>query len=96
LDDADPDARNVAELLDGIPGALARAQLGRDQAQAGETISLDELYGDVSRRTGARRCRGSRQPDRCPTRSTASPSALILALVASRWRSEEGSNLSIL
>jgi len=28
LDDADPDARNVAELLDGIPGALARAELG--------------------------------------------------------------------
>jgi adenylate kinase family enzyme len=43
LDDADPDARNVAELLDGIPGALARAELGREQAQAGETISLDDL-----------------------------------------------------
>lgn len=43
LDDADPDAGNVTELLDGIPGALARAELGREQAQAGETISLDEL-----------------------------------------------------
>jgi|GEM_PF-282801 hypothetical protein len=43
IDDADPDARNVAELLDGIPGAYARAQLGREQATAGETISLDEL-----------------------------------------------------
>ena len=43
LDDADPDARNVAELLDGIPGALARAELGRKQAAVGETISLDEL-----------------------------------------------------
>lgn len=45
LDDADPDARNVAELLDGIPvpGALVRAELGREQARAGETISLDEL-----------------------------------------------------
>jgi hypothetical protein len=43
LDDADPDARNVAELLDGIPGAFARAGLGREQAQAGETISLDDL-----------------------------------------------------
>ena len=43
LDDADPDARNVAELLDGIPGAFARAELGRGQARAGETISLDEL-----------------------------------------------------
>ncbi len=43
LDDADPDARNVAALLDGIPGALARAELGRAQAQAANTISLDEL-----------------------------------------------------
>ncbi len=43
LDDADPDARNVTELLDGISGALARAALGREQAQAGETIALDEL-----------------------------------------------------
>lgn len=43
LDDADPDARNVTELLDAIPGALARAELGREQAHAGETISLDEL-----------------------------------------------------
>jgi hypothetical protein len=43
IDDADPDARNVAELLDGIPGALARAELGRSQAAARETISLDEL-----------------------------------------------------
>jgi hypothetical protein len=43
LDDVDPDARNVAELLDAIPGSFARAELGREQAQAGETISLDEL-----------------------------------------------------
>jgi len=43
LDDLDPDARNVAELLDGIPDALARAQLGREQALSGETIPLDEL-----------------------------------------------------
>lgn len=43
IDESDPDARNVAELLDGIPGALARAQLGREQAQTGDTISLDEL-----------------------------------------------------
>jgi predicted transcriptional regulator len=43
LDEADPDARNVAELLDGVPGAFARAELGRRQAEAGETISLDEL-----------------------------------------------------
>ena len=43
LDDADPDARNVVELLDGIPGAYERAQLGLKQAKAGETVSLDEL-----------------------------------------------------
>jgi hypothetical protein len=43
LDDADPDARNVAELLDRIPGALARAEIAREQAQRGKTISLDEL-----------------------------------------------------
>lgn len=43
LDDADPDARNVTELLDGIPGAYERAHLGLGQAQAGETVSLDEL-----------------------------------------------------
>lgn len=43
LDDADPDARNVVELLDGIPDAYERAQLGRGQADRGETISLSEL-----------------------------------------------------
>jgi hypothetical protein len=43
LDEADPDARNVAELLDGIPGAYERAQLGLGQARAGETVSLNKL-----------------------------------------------------
>ena len=43
LDEADPDARNVAELLDGIPGAYERAQLGVQQAKTGETVPLDEL-----------------------------------------------------
>ena len=43
LDDADPDARNVVELLDGIPRAYERAQLGLKQAETGETVSLDEL-----------------------------------------------------
>ncbi len=43
LDEADPDARNVVELLDGIPGALERARLGLEQARAGETVALDEL-----------------------------------------------------
>jgi predicted transcriptional regulator len=43
IDDADPDARNVVELLDRIPGAHDRAQLGLRQAAAGETVALDEL-----------------------------------------------------
>jgi len=43
LDEADPDARNVAVLLDGIPGAYDRAQLGLRQAKAGETVPLHEL-----------------------------------------------------
>lgn len=43
LDEADPDARNVAELLDGLPGAHKRAQLGLAQASNGETIPLNEL-----------------------------------------------------
>jgi hypothetical protein len=44
LDDADPDARNVVELLDGISGAYERAQLGLEQAKTGETVALDEVY----------------------------------------------------
>jgi predicted transcriptional regulator len=43
LDEADPDARNVVELLDGIPDAYDRAQLGLQQAQTGQTIALDDL-----------------------------------------------------
>lgn len=43
LDEADSDAQNVVELLDGIPGAHERAQLGLRQARTSETISLDEL-----------------------------------------------------
>ncbi len=43
IEEADPDARNVAAVLDGIPGAHERARLGLERARAGETISLDEL-----------------------------------------------------
>lgn len=43
LDEADPDARNVVEMLDGIPGAYERAALGLEQARTGHTIPLDEL-----------------------------------------------------
>jgi hypothetical protein len=43
IDEADPAARNVVDLLDGIPGAYERAQLGLRQAKTGETVGLDEL-----------------------------------------------------
>ena len=43
LDEADPDVQNVVELLDGIPGAYERAQLGLEQARTGRTVPLDEL-----------------------------------------------------
>jgi len=43
LDEADPDPRNVVDLLDGIDGAYERAQLGLRQAHAGDTVTLDEL-----------------------------------------------------
>ena len=43
IDEADPDARNVVELLDGVTGAWKRAQLGLRQTHAGETVSLDAL-----------------------------------------------------
>ena len=43
LDDADPDARTVTEVLDVIAGAWERAQLGREQGRRGDTVQLDEL-----------------------------------------------------
>jgi hypothetical protein len=43
IDEADPDARNVVELLDGIGGAYERAQLGLSHAASGATVALDEL-----------------------------------------------------
>jgi hypothetical protein len=43
IEDADPDARNIVEVLDGIPGAYERAVQSLDRARRGETISLDEL-----------------------------------------------------
>jgi len=43
LDDADPDARTVTEVLDAIPGAWERAQLGREQGRSGDTRPLDHL-----------------------------------------------------
>ena len=43
LDETDPDPRNIAALLDGIDGALERAQLGREQIAAGLGVPLEDL-----------------------------------------------------
>jgi hypothetical protein len=43
IDEADVDARHAVELLDGIPGAFERAQVGLEQASSGKTVSLDDL-----------------------------------------------------
>lgn len=43
LDEADPDPRHIADLLDGIPGAFERARLGREQARSGLGTPLEDL-----------------------------------------------------
>jgi len=43
LDDADPDAARITEVLDAIPGAWERTQEGLAQAARGEGTPLDEL-----------------------------------------------------
>jgi len=43
IEDADPDARDITSLLDGIPGAFERAQLGLQGVRRGETIPLEDL-----------------------------------------------------
>ncbi len=43
IDEADPDARNIVAVLDGIPGAYERAHLGLERGRAGEGIALDDL-----------------------------------------------------
>ncbi|MCP9484623.1 MAG: hypothetical protein MSC30_02075 [Gaiellaceae bacterium MAG52_C11] len=43
IDEADLDAETMVQLLDGIPGALERANLGREQGRSGRTISLEDL-----------------------------------------------------
>lgn len=43
IDDADPDADTVVDVLDGIDGAWDRAQLGRRQAADGDTVALADL-----------------------------------------------------
>jgi predicted transcriptional regulator len=43
LDDADPSAARITEILDSIPGAWERTQEGLAQAARGEGTPLDEL-----------------------------------------------------
>lgn len=43
IDEADPDARDVVSVLDGIPGAYERARLGLGRGSEGDAISLDAL-----------------------------------------------------
>lgn len=43
LDETDPDARTMVELLDGIDGALASARRGSREARAGDVIDLVDL-----------------------------------------------------
>jgi predicted transcriptional regulator len=42
IDDVDPGAASIVELLDGIPGAWERIEFGLQQARAGETIPFGE------------------------------------------------------
>jgi hypothetical protein len=43
IDEADPEPRHVAALLDGIPGAWERAMDNLASGRQGETIPLDQL-----------------------------------------------------
>ncbi|MHB8241832.1 MAG: hypothetical protein ACYDHN_07550 [Solirubrobacteraceae bacterium] len=43
IDGADPDAGDIATLLDTIPGAYERAQAGLEQGRRDETVSLEDL-----------------------------------------------------
>lgn len=43
LDDVDPGASRIVEILDGIPGAWERAQEALEQARRGQTVPLSEL-----------------------------------------------------
>jgi hypothetical protein len=43
IEEADPDARHITAVLDGIPGAYEEAQLGLQEALAGNVVPLDDL-----------------------------------------------------
>ncbi len=38
-----PDPRDIASLLDAIPGAWERAQVGLRQSRSGDAVTLDEM-----------------------------------------------------
>ncbi|HEY7691625.1 MAG TPA: hypothetical protein VH816_04715 [Gaiellaceae bacterium] len=42
IDDLDPGADSVVEILDGIPGAWKRIEIGVEQARTGKTIPFGE------------------------------------------------------
>jgi hypothetical protein len=43
IEEADPHARNIVAIVDGIPGAYEHAMQNLDRARAGEIIPLDEF-----------------------------------------------------
>jgi hypothetical protein len=43
IEQADPDARTITAILDGIPGAYERAIRSLERADADETIEFDDL-----------------------------------------------------
>jgi len=43
IDDADPDARTITTILEGIPGLLERIEHAEAQVEAGEFVSLEDL-----------------------------------------------------
>lgn len=43
LNEVDPGATRITEILDSIPGAWEKVQEGMEQAERGEGIPLDDL-----------------------------------------------------
>jgi hypothetical protein len=43
IEDADPDARSIVAILDGIPGVYERTMNSLEKAREGEAIGLDDL-----------------------------------------------------
>jgi hypothetical protein len=43
LDEADPDARTIVDILDRIPGAWEDAMAGSEEIRAGQGIPLEDL-----------------------------------------------------